>query len=257
MNYLHYISYFFRAQNEHAIHAPFLYNFYLKVIKNRQQNADFEAIEAIRSKLLNDETPISKFDFGAGTRTRIKTKSLKNIAATSLSSQKKARLLFNIVRYLKCETIIEIGSSLGISTAYLASANKNASVYSLEGNLDLIRLAKKTALQLNLTNIKFIDGNFDDTLPRLLQTLNSKIDFVYLDGNHRFSPTLRYFEMLLPNLHQNSILVVDDIYWSEEMTQAWQKIINRTGVTLTVNLFECGMVFFSDKYSKRNFTLKF
>jgi len=256
-SFIQYLHYFFEAKNEHAIQAPFLYNFYLKVIKNKQQQVEFKAIELLRAKLLKDRSPIANSDFGAGTRTNIKFKSVKNLAHTSLSSPKKAQLLFRIIQYLACNSILEIGSSLGISTAYLASAGEQTTVYSLEGNVDLLMHAKNTVAALNLKNTQFVEGNFNSTLPALLQNLQQPLAFVFLDGNHKYAATTQYFYLLLPHLHLDAVLVLDDIYWSGEMTEAWREIIAHPKSRLTIDLFSCGIVLFSNKFSKQHFRLRF
>ncbi|MFN0049257.1 MAG: O-methyltransferase [Cytophagales bacterium] len=254
---MQYIKYFFRAKDEHFIQAPFLYHFYLKVLKNASQNADFQLVEIIRKQLFKNNSAVGNFDLGAGTRTNVNSKSVRKLAHTSISSPKKCRLLFNIIQYFNYSTIVEVGTSLGVATAYLAMANEKAKIFSLEGNKDLIREAEKVKKALNLGNIEFILGNFDQTLPELLNNQKEKIDFVFLDGNHQFEPTIKYFELMLPHLHDNSILIIDDIYWSEEMTKAWATICSNLLVTISLDLYSLGILFFSTKYSKQHFVLKY
>src|SRR5262249_27487483 len=106
-------------------------------------------------------------------------------------------------------------------------------------------------------NIQVITGNFDDTLTGMLQQL-PMVDLAFLDGNHRLEPTLRYFEQVVSKVHEASVIILDDIHWSEEMEQAWKKIQQHPAVTCTIDLFFIGLVFFKeDIKTTQHFTIRF
>jgi predicted O-methyltransferase YrrM len=146
--------------------------------------------------------------------------------------------------------IIELGTSLGITTAYLASANSAARVTTFEGSTAVAQIAGQNHQLLGLTNIDLIEGNFDTQLPKWLEQHKS-IDFAFIDGNHAFKPTVAYFEALLEVVHENSILVFDDIHWSAEMEQAWAHISAHPRVTLSIDLFFIGVVFFRKEFAQK------
>ena len=152
---------------------------------------------------------------------------------------------------------MELGTSLGITTAYLAAANANGKVFTIEGAPAIAKLARKNFDRLNLYNTKLIEGGFDSALPELLDTIK-RVDFAFVDGNHRMEPTLRYFQLLLQYADEKTILVFDDIHWSEEMEAAWRQIQQHPAVTCTVDLFFLGLVFLrKDFKTKQDFTIRF
>jgi predicted O-methyltransferase YrrM len=164
-------------------------------------------------------------------------------------------LLFRLVNFQQSATVLEIGTSFGLTTAYLAAANQQARVITLEGCPATAQIAQGNFKQLKLKNISLITGNFEETLPALLSTTD-QLDFVFFDGNHQYEPTLRYFEWCLAKRTAESIFVLDDIYWSKEMTRAWRAICARPEVMISIDLFYFGLVFFRDKQPKQHFTIK-
>ncbi len=204
----------------------------------------FSSIESLRKLLKQDSRKITILDLGAGSlRTKSSTRKIKSIASTSLSSPFSCKILFKIVNLYKPATILELGTSLGISALYHHFAALNARLITLEGADEIAELAKQNFLRLEAKSIELIKGSFDETLPIALKKLE-KLDYLFLDGNHRKAPTLSYFEKCLEFAHENSIFVIDDIYWSEEMTEAWQAIKDHPKVTLSIDLFFMGLVFF-------------
>ena len=242
----------------HGIHSPFVYDLVAKVLNDKSQYAEFEEIEMLRKHLLNKKTILEVEDFGAGSvKNLTKKRSIQQIAASSLKPKKYAQLLFKLVNYFQPKTILELGTSLGITTAYLAKANKEAQLRTLEGSDAIAAIAKENFVQLQLQNIDLITGNFDKTLNAAIDKL-STIDFAFIDGNHRKEPTLRYFEQLLKNSNQNTLFVFDDIHWSKDMEEAWATIKNHPSVTLSIDLFFIGLVFFrKEQKEKQHFIIRF
>lgn len=171
--------------------------------------------------MLGNESIIEVDDFGAGSVKGLKKQRVvQQIAASSLKPKKYAQLLHRLVKYFESKEVLELGTSLGITTSYLASAAKQSQVTTLEGAASIAALAQQTFDTLQLKNIKTVTGNFDETL----QTVTNKdYDFIFIDGNHRKEPTLRYFSQLIPCVHNNSVMVFDDIHWSKEMEETWKK----------------------------------
>ncbi len=255
-----YLRYFLSASNGkgHGIHSPFVFDFITNVLSDKKKYLCFNAIEKVRNDLLHDNRIIEVEDFGAGSSVNSSNKRIvKNIATSSLKNKKFAQLFFRIVNYYKPETIIELGTSLGITTAYLASANHFTTVYSLEGANNIITIAQDTLHHLGVKNIELIKGNFSETLPGLLSKIE-KVDLAFVDGNHRKEPTIQYFNMLLEKSTERSVFIFDDIHWSADMEEAWKQIQQHPAVTLTIDLFFVGLVFFNKDFkAKQHFTIRF
>ncbi len=255
-----YLQYFITAQNGkgHGIHSPFVFDFVTLVLNDTGRYYCYELLESNRAGLLRNNIEIEVQDLGAGSRKGTSSKRrVSDIARNALKPAKYSRLLFRIANYFKSHTILELGTSLGITTSYLSHADHAAEVVTLEGVPAIAGLARGQFTRLGLDNIKLIEGNFDETLEHALQHLPS-IDFAYIDGNHRLEPTLRYFNQMFPNLHAESVVVFDDIHWSEEMEQAWEAMKSDERVTLTIDLFFIGIVFFKKDFKARqHFVIRF
>ena len=255
-----YFNYYLTASNGkgHGIHSPFVFDLVIKVLNDKNQYEDYGRIESLRKELLKDETVLSIEDFGAGSATGLtKQRSIQQIAGSSLKKPTYAKLLYRLVKYFQPQQILELGTSLGLTTSYLAAAKKDAQVLTLEGSTAIASVAEKKFLQLQLNNIKIITGNFDDTLKPAISQLPT-VNFAFIDGNHRKEPTLHYFQQLLQKSTDTTVIVFDDIHWSREMEEAWETIKQHPSVTLTVDLFFIGLVFFRKEHLvKEHFVIRF
>lgn len=250
---LKYLRYLFTAANGkgHGVHSPFVFEFITRVLNDKRRFYAFDGIEKIRTQLLSNHTLIEIQDFGAGSRVaKTNTRKISDVAKGSLKPAKYSQLLFRMIDYYGPKQIIELGTSLGITTAYLASANPAAKVTTFEGSNAIAKIAGHNHLLLGLTNIDLIEGNFDEQLPQWLAQ-NKKVDFAFIDGNHAYKPTMAYFESLLVVVQDHTILVFDDIHWSEEMEEAWAQISAHPSVTLSIDLFFIGVVFFRKEFAQK------
>lgn len=255
-----YFWYYVTALNGrgHGIHSPFVFDFVINVLNDKRQYYSFEKIEALRIKLLNDHAVIEVEDFGAGSvKDNKKQRSIGNIAKLAAKPAKLGQLLFRIVNYYQPQTIVELGTSLGMSTSYLASGNANSSVITMEGAPAIAQKAKENFHLMGLQNVQIITGNFDETLLPTLSTVQ-KVDLAFIDGNHRKKPTLDYFNAFLQKVDDHSILIFDDIHWSQEMEEAWEEIKNHEAVQYSIDLFFIGLVFFRKDFKrKQDFVIRF
>lgn len=254
---LDYIKYLLKAKDEHSLHSPFVFDFYTKILKDKSLYNDYVDIETLRKELLSDNRIVNINDFGAGAKTnKSSQRKVSDIARKSLKKPSLAQFFYRIVKKYQYSTILDLGTSLGLTTAYLGKANQETSLKSFEGCEETAKIAQENFDKLSLNNIEIITGNIDETLPRELQKIQ-KLDFVFFDANHRYEPTIRYFEQCLKKAHEDSCFIFDDIYWSEEMRRAWQTIQNHESVTVSIDLFWVGIVFFRKKQPKQHFILKF
>lgn len=255
-----YIQYFLIASNGkgHGVHSPFVFDFIIHVLNDKKQYDCYRSVEPLRKALLQDNGIIEVEDMGAGsTVIKNNTRVISKIAASSLKPRKYAQLLFRIVKYYQPKTIVELGTSFGITTSYLASGSKDAVVYTLEGSGSIASMAAQQFEKQGLPNIRLIRGNFDQTLPGLLSSLQ-QTDLAFIDGNHRKKPTLEYFEQFLAASTPKSILILDDIHWSADMEEAWKEIQCHPAVTLTIDLFFIGLVFVNPDFKmKQHFKIRF
>lgn len=253
-----YLAYYFRSNNRHAVHSPFVYALIEDVLHDHRKFYAFDQIELQRKALLADQRRIEVTDFGAGSSVKGgNERRVSDIAKYAAKPAKYGRLLFRLVNYFQAQTILELGTSLGISTAYLASANTSAQVLTLEGSPEISNIAQETFTKMGLTHVEMIKGNFDDTLSAALLHM-PKLDFAFIDGNHRKDPTLRYFSQCLTQTHNNSVLIFDDIHWTKSMEEAWKEIKANPAVTLSIDLFFLGLVFFRQEFKeKQHFILRY
>jgi predicted O-methyltransferase YrrM len=256
-----YLAYWWHASNGkgHGIHSPFVYAFVEQVLNGKQHREEAMAIETQRRQLLSSQRKLEINDLGAGSRKDgiSAQRTVASIARTALKSPKYAQLMHRMASYYHCKNVVELGTSLGITTAYLATSSPAVQVYSFEGVPDIVSVANDSFDALGLKNIEVIYGNFDDTFPAFLEA-HQQIDLLYIDGNHRLEPTLRYFDLAWPSLHTESIVVFDDIHWSAEMEEAWENVKADARVTLTIDLFFIGLAFFHTDFKvKQHFTIRY
>jgi predicted O-methyltransferase YrrM len=256
---LKYLDYQVTASNGkgHGIHSPFVFEFIRKVLNDKTAYPEYNEIELLRKKLLSDNTPVPMEDYGAGSRKGPGSKSIAQITRHAARSRKYGQLLFRIAKYYRPHYILELGTSMGISTAYLASADKTSVTVTGEGNYAIASIAKDNFKESGLSNIRIITGNFDNTLPEMVAAL-PHIDLAFIDANHRKKPTLTYFHELLKKVTDGSIIIFDDIHWSRGMEEAWREIKAHHSVMLTIDVFFFGIVFFRHEFKeKQHFRIRF
>ena len=255
-----YFQYYLTAANGkgHGVHSPFVFRFIKEVMNDDRSYYAYSIIEPLRASLKTNTTVIEVPDFGAGSRNKLsQQRVIRDIARSSLKPKKFSQLLFRMVTYFQPASVLELGTSLGITTAYLASANNQVAVTSMEGAPAIAEQALEVIAKAGISNVTIITGNFDDTLPVWLKE-QTQIDFAFIDGNHRYEPTMRYFQWLKEKAHDQTILIFDDIHWSAEMEQAWAAIQADPAVTLTIDLFFIGIVFFRpEQQQKAHFRIRF
>ncbi len=255
-----YLKYYLTASNGkgHGIHSPFVFDLITKVLNDKSHYPEYDKVEALRQQLLTDKTVLNVEDFGAGSSvTKTNRRTIASIAQLAAKSKRFGQLLFRIVKMYQPKTILEIGTSLGLTTSYLSLAKSGSKVITLEGSKEVAAVAKNNFKSLGLQNISIIEGNFDNTLSSVISPL-STVDFAFIDGNHRREPTENYFQLLLSKTNNNSILLFDDIHWSREMEQAWETIKTHPLVRCSIDLFFIGIVFFRQEFSeKQHFRIRF
>lgn len=252
-----YIKYFFTAKTKHSVQAPFIYEFITIVLNKNSDDQNCKNIEQLRRSLCKLEDTIKITDFGAGSHVNDnKTRKIKDVAKNSAKNSKFGKLLYRITQFYKPNNILELGTSLGISSLYLAKANQNSQVFTFEGCPETANIAEQNFKKLNTNNINITLGDFNKTINSKLEEIKT-IDLAFIDGNHQEKPTIDYFEKCLKYSNNDTIFIFDDIHWSEGMENAWGYIKGHQKTTLTIDLFFVGVVFIKSELSKENFTIKF
>ncbi|MBK9732031.1 MAG: class I SAM-dependent methyltransferase [Chitinophagaceae bacterium] len=252
-----YLHYLLKARGVGNMHSPFVYDFMVRVLNDKRHFYAYDEIETLRNRLLLQKEEIDITDYGTGaTATTTSQRTISYLLKTSAKPPRQAQLLFRIAVFYQCRQILELGTSLGFSAMYLAASGANTKVITLEGAPALAERARKNFEAPGMKNIEVMAGPFEKTLPLALQQ-TQKVDLIFFDGNHRKEPTLNYFRQALDYTNDDSIFIFDDIHWSPEMKAAWISIKAHPQVTLTIDLFFFGIVFFRKQLSKQNFVLRF
>lgn len=260
-----YLRHQFTAWNTggEGIHSPYLFYMVRVLFYDANSYYCFAPIEHQRRTWLATQKPIEVEDLGSGAERKGThyTRTIADIAQTSLESPQVGQLLFRLVLHLTHEAgrplqIVELGTSLGITTAYLALPDSKNHITTFEGCGAVAALAYKTWERVGAKNVRLTEGNIDDTLPTFLGEQSGTIDIAYIDANHTEEATLRYFRLLRLRMAEKSIVVVDDIHHSKEMERAWHKIEQEAGVTSTMDLFHIGIVLFDPHYMHKNYRLR-
>lgn len=249
-----YIKFLWNSKNQHGVHSPFVFDLVTKCFYDKTNYSGYSKIKSYRDSLLNNSNSIDITDLGSGSRVFESNKrAIKDIAKTSGTSFKRAKLLFRLVSYFKSKNVLELGTSLGIGTYSLALAKPDTNIVSIEGCPEISRFTANKLKELQINNVDLKTGSFSEIIPALEET---QWDLVFFDGHHDKEATLNYFEQLLPSIHNDSVFIFDDIHWSKGMTEAWEQIKKHPKVTVTIDTFFWGFVFFRKEQVKEDFTIR-
>lgn len=251
-----------------GIHSPYLFYLVRFLFYDRNAYYSWNAIEQRRQAMLHAPKPLQVTDYGTGTSG---TRLVSDIARTALGSPREAQLLYRLTLYLASESrrnepdrtpqILELGTSLGLTTAYLAAPDSRNRVVTFEGSEEIAAMARLNWQKLKLANVECITGNIDVTLPdfvehTLYNNTRARVDLVFMDANHTYEATLRYYDLLRPLVHRKTVVVLDDIHWSPAMNRAWDELRHRPEVTSSMDLFDLGLLYFDPDYLPKHYILR-
>jgi predicted O-methyltransferase YrrM len=256
-----FIWYYITASNGrgHGIHSPFVFSFVREVLKDHNRYSDlFFRIEKKRKEFRSSDQILEVLDLGAGSVSgKNPMRTVGSIAKNAAKPARFGRLFFRLIQYYKIQSVLELGTSLGLTTRYLAAALPDGDVFTIEGSPEIAAFTESNLKKEGYDRVKLIQGDFDQELNAVLDRLNGR-KLIFFDGNHRLEPTLCYFKQVLPLCKEDDILVFDDIHWSEEMDHAWKEIKKNKEVSLTIDLFFIGLVFFRKEFKeKQDFIIRF
>lgn len=252
---LSYLKFFVKSKNHHGIHSPFVFDFITKSLYQKTNNKEIKLFIDYRKSLLYNSSFINITDFGAGSKIfNSSLRKISQIAKHAGISIKRGNLLFNLVGYFEPKNILEIGTSLGVSTSVLSIAAPKANITTIEGCKATALIAKQQFDKYNLQNIDLKIENFENSLPKIFKI--QKFDLIYFDGNHTKKATLNYFNQSLKSIHNDSIFIFDDIHWSKDMEEAWEEIKANEKTKVTIDTFQWGIVFFRKEQEKEHFIIR-
>lgn len=251
-----YLKFLWNSSNEHGVHSPFVFDLVTKCFYDKKPNREYLFLKHYREKLTQSTQTIQVTDFGAGSKVfKTNTRLVAQIAKTAGITPTNAELLYRITHYFQPKKTLEIGTSLGLATAALSAGNKNGTVTSLEGCANTQNIATEQLKKFGITNTNMVTTEFESFLKN--ENLQYEcFNLIYFDGNHQKQATLNYFNLLLPTITNNSVWIFDDIHWSPEMESAWEEIKQNPQVTVTIDTFQCGFVFFRREQKKQHFTIR-
>ena len=248
-----YLKFIWNSTNAHGVHSPFVFNLVTKCFYDKKQYSEYIILDDYRNSLLENKEEIEVTDFGAGSRVfKSNKRAVNQIAKNAGISAKRAKLLFRLLHYFQPKKVLEIGTSLGLATSAL-TLNNFSSLTTLEGCPNTLKQCQLQFKKFKINNVTFINTEFSEQLSKYKST---SFDFIYFDGNHSKEATLNYLEMLLPTAHNDSVWIFDDIHWSVQMEEAWEVIKNHPQVTVSIDTFQWGFVFFRKEQEKENFIIR-
>lgn len=253
---IEYIRFIFKSNTKHNAHSPFLFNF-LEIFKYKASSYnELALLFSLKKESLKNNDSIEIHDFGTGKKqSNTYISSIKKHAKRSLKKNSELVFLYNIVKKIKPKNILELGTSFGISTLSMSIANPACKITTLEGCPNISKKAQENFNQTKASNINVVIGNINHTLSKVLQSAEP-FDLVFIDANHTYIDTLNYFFQIKSLLNKNSLIIFDDIHWSKEINNAWKKIITDTDITLSIETWNFGFVFFNNDLSKQHFILR-
>lgn len=249
-----YIKFLWNSTNAHGVHSPFVFDLVCKCFYDKANYKEYQILKEYRNSLLENKNTIEITDFGAGSRVfKSNVRAINQIAQNAGISRNDAKLLYRTVNYFQPKNILEIGTSLGLATAALAS-NNSGEVTTLEGCQETAKVAQVQFEKFNF-KINSVVTKFESYLKNYqLSTINYQL--IYFDGNHSKEATLSYFELLLPTISNETVWIFDDIHWSSGMEEAWEVIKKHPKVTVTIDTFQWGFVFFRKEQEKESFIIR-
>ena len=254
-----YLTYLAKAKTRYKVHSPFVFDLVENVLKDKTEYPEFKKIETYKKNLSRSKTMIESVDLGARSENKHYTTSMEKvgeIVKRRSQHKKQARLLYRLSRHFQPENILEFGTAAGFSTAYIKAPAPESKMITMEGCASLANVAAGNLKKLRIKNVNISIGDFDVVLYNVLRKFE-RLDFVFFDGNHRREPTLDYFNRCAELAHEDTVFIFDDIHWSPGMEDAWNTIKKDERVSISLDVFWFGLIFFRKGITKQNFIIRY
>lgn len=244
-----FIHYKLTAVGPHSLHSPFLFDLFNQIIKPAK-SFRIKEIEQLRKELLKDDGLIEVPDFKSE---RVDLKSMRSIVRGSTSTKKFSAFLHLLIKRLEVSSVLETGTSLGINTLYLAKSGPKTTT--IEGSKLIALHAQKNFDQLDAKDIRLVNGDLYQSFEQ--EVVRNRPDFYFLDADHRSSAIAFCIDLILKHTPETKCIVIHDIYWSKDMNDIWQDLIEDPRFSLTLDIFQAGILFPNMEMPKQHFTLRF
>jgi predicted O-methyltransferase YrrM len=239
----------------HGIHSPFVFDLVSRVFRNKTNSDIVNRIEKVRKRLIKDRRLIKVSDLGAGSvKMKSEYRKVSDIAKYSPVTKKYGIFLSNMASEFGKGGIIEFGTSFGISTMYMAASVPEDIIYTMEGSPAIAEIAKANFASEGFRNTKVMIGSFDELMPEIIKK-GVKPGMIFIDGNHRKKPVLEYFNKMVEISDSETVIIIDDIYNSREMAEAWSEIKLNQKVSVSIDVFRMGIVFFKKGIIRQDFII--
>lgn len=270
-----YIRFLARSKNQHGVHSPFVYNLVTQCFYNSAYQRDYDRLSEFRRELAQSNTVLHVTDLGPGSRSgqlNQNTKKVQSMLRHTGASKKRQRLLYRLGAYFKPKQVLELGTHLGMGTTALCLGAKPKRLITVEGCPVTAQYTQNNfgywgSNNSELSAIELINNSFEDFLnefqdledlrnSKTAQSTQATFDLIYLDGHHNGPANLRYFETIKKHIRDTSVLIIDNIHWSVGMSAAWHQIIKDPKVSVSIDTFFCGFLFFHSTQAKENFVIR-
>jgi predicted O-methyltransferase YrrM len=240
----------------HGIHSPFVFDLVSRVFRNKIDPGIVFTVEKARKKLIADKRNIEVHDLGSRSESSEKCRKVSDIIKNSPVNVKYGVFLSKMAAEFGKPMIIELGTSFGISTMYMAASCRDAMLTTIEGSCAIADIARQNIIEAGLENIKVINGSFDDIIPELISA-GVKPGLIFIDGNHRKEPVIRYFNQFAQFSDSKTVIIIDDINYSKEMAEAWKEVKLNKKVAVSVDIYRMGICFFREGINHNSYVIRY
>lgn len=255
---LRFAGYFLKSRHRrgHGIHSPFVFDLVNRILRSNIPGGVKKIISDRRKEmsLRNDKIIVDDLGAGSGFTSSVERR-ISDISRRSSIRSRYGRILFNLASLYNGKNILELGTAVGISTQYIAMGAPESRVISIEGSENLAKIAGENLMRSGLKNVDIVTGSFAEQLEKVLKMHIPSM--IFIDGNHRKGPVLEYFNKLKELIDPDSVIILDDINYSEEMAEAWNEIKSDPQVSVSIDIFQMGFVFFREGIVKQEFIIKY
>ena len=243
-----------KSKNQHGIHSPFVYDLVTKCFYDSKKQGAYKTLRAYRNKTIQHKKIIPITDFGSNYRVfKSKERKVSTVTKNAKITLKKQKLLYRVISYFKPDTILELGTSIGLGTIAMSIANPSSKLITMEECPNTSKLAQHYFNEFGLKNIYLKNSTVEDFF-KIKSSI--KYDIVFINENHNKEDIINYFNILSDKINNDSILIFDGIYWNIKMTEAWNQIKGNPKVTLSIDTYYWGFIFFRIEQEKQHFTIR-
>lgn len=252
-----YLTHRLVAKTRHGTHSPFVYKLTDEVIYDFSAKKIDDSVEQQRKKLFDDDSSLILTENNECLgQLKLQQTTVKRLAKKLTNKKEVDRLIYRLVANRQPAVSLQIGTGLGVSAAYFSMANSRNPVKIIECEPEFSTVAQRIFSNLGIDNVELRTGNLQQLLHHTL--LNStKLDIVYFNKFKDGETLFNLFGLCLAKADENSMFIIKGIYSDPSTKTMWAKIKELPEVTVTVDLFWIGLVYFKKDQAEEHFKIKF